>query len=95
MAVLKKDCPPTLTEFNKIINEISHENSVIYLSMVDIKFNDISSKILLFNEPYPPIFEKNKKMDSYERLALHLLSIMVRNEEKEKINSLPHNSKTL
>ena len=62
MDVLKKrDCPPTLAEFNKTINEISHEDSVGHLFIVDIKFSDINPKTLLFNEIYPPIFEKKKK----------------------------------
>ena len=33
-------------------------------------------------------------MEPYERSTLQLLSIMVRNEGKEKINSFPYNSKT-
>ena len=49
---------------------------------------------MTFNQLYLPIFEKNKKMDPYEQSTLQLLSIMVRNEEKEKINSFPYNSKT-
>ena len=63
--IRKNDCPPAVTEFNKIINEISHEDSVGRLFIVDIKFNDINPKTLLFNELYPPIFEKNKKMEPY------------------------------
>ena len=90
----KKYQPSILVEFNKILNEISHEDSVGHIFIVDIKFNDINPKTLLFNELYPPIFEKNKKMEPYERLTLQLLSIMVRNEEKETINSFPYNSKT-
>ena len=57
--IKKKDCPPTLTEFNKIINETSHEDSVGHLFIVDIKFNDINPKTLLFNGLYHPIFEQN------------------------------------
>ena len=57
----KKDQPPTLAEFSKILNEISHKDSVGHLLIVDIKFNDINPKTLLFNELHPPIFEKNKK----------------------------------
>ena len=33
-------------------------------------------------------------MDPYERSTLELMSIIVRNEEKEKINSFPYTSKT-
>ena len=57
--VKKEDCPPTLTEFNKITNEISPEDSSGHLFIVDIKFNDINPKTSLFNELYAPIFEKN------------------------------------
>ena len=60
--IRKKDQPPTLAEFNKILNEICHKDSVRHLFIVKIKFNEINPKTLLFNEFYPPIFEKNKKM---------------------------------
>ena len=33
-------------------------------------------------------------MEPYERFTLQLMSIMVRNEEKDKINSLPYTFKT-
>ena len=59
--IKKRDYPPTLAEFNKITNEISHEDSVGHLFIVDIKFNNINPKTLLFNELYPPIFEKKIK----------------------------------
>ena len=55
-----RDQPPTLAEFSKIINEVSREDSIAHLFIVDNKFNDINPKTLLFNELYPPIFEKNK-----------------------------------
>ena len=47
----------------------------------------------MFNEIYPPIFEKGKKIDPYERSALQLMSVMVRNDEKYHINSFQYNSK--
>ena len=49
---------------------------------------------MLFNEIYPPIFEKNKKIEPFERSTLQLMSILVRNEEKDKINSFSYTSKT-
>ena len=61
--------------------------------MVDIKFNNISPKTL-FNELYPPISKKKKKMELFEQSTIQLLSIMVRDKEKEKINSFPYSSKT-
>ena len=37
---------------------------------------------------------KSQKTDPYERSTLQLFSIEVRNEEKDKLNSFPYNSKT-
>ena len=92
--IKKRDRPPILAEFNKILDEISHKDSAGHLFIVDIKFNNVNPKTLLFNELYPPIFEKNKKMEPYGRSTLQLLSIMVRNKGEDKINSFPYNSKT-
>ena len=92
--IKKQNTVPSLTEFNRIVDKISHEDKIGHLFTVDIKFHDINKKTLLFNEIYPPVFEKNKKFDPYERSTFQLLSIAVRNEEKDKLNSFPYNSKT-
>ena len=76
------------------MDKISHDDNIGHLFMVDIKFNNVTPKTLLFNQIYSPIFEKNKKMDLYELSALELMSIVVSNEDKEKINSLLYTSKT-
>ena len=39
-------------------------------------------------------FKKNKKIDPFERSTLHLMSVMVRDEEKDIINTFVYNSKT-
>lgn len=91
---LKKDFPPSIAEFDKILDSISHEDDIGHLFATDIKFHDINEKTLLFNELYPPIFEKNKKIDPYEQSMLQLMSIAVRNEEKDKLNSFPYSFKT-
>lgn len=91
---LKKDFPPSIAEFDKILDSISHEDDIGHLFAIDIKFHDINKKTLLFNELYPPIFEKNKKIDPYEQSMLQLMSIAVRNEEKDKLNSFPYSFKT-
>ena len=92
--IKKQGTVPTLTEFNRILDKISHEDKIGHLFIVNIKFHNINEKTLLFNKNYPPIFEKHKKVDPYERSTLQLLSIAVRNEEKDKLNSFPYNSKT-
>lgn len=50
-----------MSELNKILNEIFHENDIGQLFTVDIKFGNINEKTLLFNELYPPIFKKIKR----------------------------------
>ena len=69
---------PTLTEFNRILDSISHDDKIGHL------FTVITEKTLLFNEIYPPIFEKNKKVDPFEKSTLQLMSIAIRNEEKKQ-----------
>ena len=80
--VLKK----TLTEFNKILDSISHDDKIGHLFTVSIKFDQIYEKTLLFNETYPPIFQKNKKIDRFERSTLQLMSAMIRDEKKKKFS---------
>ena len=87
--IKKKDTVTSSTKFNRILDNISHEDKIGYFFIVDINFHDINEKMLLFNKIYPPVFEKNKEVDPYERSSLQLLSIAVRNEEKDKLNSFP------
>ena len=56
--IKKRDHPPTLADFNNILNEISHQDLTCHLFIVDIKFHNVNPKTLLFNELYPPIFLK-------------------------------------
>ena len=66
--VLKKDRLSTLTEFNKILDSISHDNKVGRLFTVDIKFDKINEKTLLFNKIPPPALPHThtpKKIDPF------------------------------
>ena len=47
---LKKDRVPTLTELNKILDSISHDDKIGHLFTADIKFDKTNEKTLLFNE---------------------------------------------
>ena len=38
-------------------------------------------------------FKKNKKIDPFERSTLQLMSVIVRDEKKDKINTFAYNSK--
>ena len=74
---------------NRIVDRISHEDNIGHLFIVDIK----TPKSLLFNEIYPPIFEKNTKKEPFERSALQSMSILQRNKQTET-KSFAYNSKT-
>ena len=93
--IKKQEHPPSLTEFNRFLDKISHNDNIRHF-IVDIKFNDMNPKTS-FNEIYPPIFEKKKKpkkMQPYERSTLQLMSIMTRDKtNKDKINAFLYTSK--
>ena len=59
--IKKQEHPPSLTEFNRILDKISYADNIGHLFIVDIKFNNVNPKTLLFNEIYPPIFENKKQ----------------------------------
>lgn len=44
----------------------------------------------MFNEIFSLIFEKNKKMEPFERSTLQLMTILQRNQMTEAINSFPY-----
>ena len=48
---------------------------------------------MLFNEIYPPVFEKNKKIERYERSCLQLMNLFQRSDERDKINTFQYTSK--
>ena len=92
--IKKQENIPSLLEFNKTWDKISHEDKIGHLFIVDINFHNKNPKMLLFNEIYLPIFEKNKKMEPFERSTLQLMCILQQNEEKDQINSFLYTSKT-
>ena len=59
--IKKKENPPTLVEFSRILDSLSHNNDIDHLFIIDIKLHNVNPKTLLFNELYPSVFEKDKK----------------------------------
>ena len=74
---------PTLREFNIILNNISHEDKINHIFLVDITLYGMNEKTILFNELYTPLFEKQKLIKPYDRFVFQLLSVMSRDEEKD------------
>ena len=49
--IKKQEHVPCMTEFNKILDKISHDNNIGHLLIVDIKFHNVNPKRILFNDP--------------------------------------------
>ena len=64
-----------------------------HLFVVDIVFDMVNEKTLLFKELYPPIFEKNKKIEPYEQSCAQIMCIQQVND-KGKMLSLKQTTKT-
>ena len=93
---LKKGVP-SLDELKDLLANVTLEGKIGHLFIVDIIFSDVNEKTILFNKFYPPIFEKNKKIESYERSCSQIMSRAKIKENKNKddtLFSLPFNSKT-
>ena len=93
---LKKSVP-TVAELKDILTNITLDDKIGHLFIVDIFFKDINEKAILFNELYPLIFQKNIKIEPFERSCSQIMSraTVKKNKNKEDtIYSLPHNSKT-
>ena len=83
---------PSLREFYKTLNNISHADNMGHLFIVNIMYHLVIKKTL-FNKVYTPIFEKSKLIKPYERFTLQLLSVLSKNEEKNIINTFKDNTK--
>ena len=94
--IKKKENLPTLEELAVLLKNVALEDKLGHLLVVDIEFAGINKKTLLFNETYPPIFEKHKKIDPYERSCTQIMSraTIKHNKKNEDTLYLPFSSKT-
>ena len=73
------------------MKSVTLEDKIGHIFTVDIVFSDINPKTLLFNEIYPPIFEKNQKISPHLRSCSQIVSRAQKKKGKEEISSLPFN----
>ena len=64
--IKKQDKVLSLEELPALLASVTLDDIIGHLFTINIEFFDISPKTLLFNEIYPPIFEKNKKISPHE-----------------------------
>ena len=94
--IKKKKRVPCLKELTEIFAGVTVDK-LGHLFVVDIEFSDINDKTLIFNEMYPPVFQKNKKIDPYERSCSQIIAraqIKKRKNKKDQLFSLLFKSKT-
>ena len=84
---------PTLEELKEILTNVNLSDKLGHLFLTDILFDKINEKTLLFNELYPPIFEKNKKIEPFERSCAQIMCLAQINKKGE-LRYLQQNSKT-
>ena len=77
--IKRKDETLNLEQLKELLKNVTLEDKIGHLFTVDIKFADINEKTLLFNEIYPPIFEKHKIIPPHQRSTCKLST-----EQKEK-----------
>ena len=95
--IKKKENLPTLEELAVLLENVTLEDKLGHLFVVNFKFADIFETTLLFNEIYPPVFEKQKKIDPYKRSCTQIMSratIKHNIKKKDTLYSLLFNSKT-
>ena len=69
--------------FNILLESVSLEDKIGHLYIVHIEFDkkNATEKILIYNEIYPPITEKQKTIDPCERSTYQLLEQFVKGKK--------------
>ena len=73
-------------DFNILIESVDLTDKIGHLFVVDIFFDakNANKKQLLYNEVFPPVIEKQKILEMYERSAYQLLELFDKTKEKPK-----------
>ena len=85
---------PSFEKLEQLLKSVTLEDKIGHIFTVDIEFSDINPKTLLFNEVFPRVFEKHKKIPPHLRSCSQIMSRARKKENKDEIASLPFNSKT-
>ena len=91
--IKRKPTVPSFEELEQLLKSVTLEDKIGYIFTVDIEFSDINPKTLLFNEIFPPVFEKNKKIPPHLWSCSQIMSRAQKKDDKGEITSLLFNSK--
>ena len=72
--------------FNILLESVNFDDKIGHLYIVDIEFDfkNATEREFVYNEIYPPIIEKQKIIDPWERFVFQLLEQFVRGENAPK-----------
>ena len=74
---IKENNSPTWLEFNLLLENVSLEDPIGHLFVVDIEFDEKNAtrKQYMYNEIFPPIIERQKILDANERSLFQILDL--------------------
>ena len=83
---IKNDRGISWEKFNFLLETVSFEDKIGHLYIVDIEFDvkNATKREFAYNGIYPPIIEKQKTIDSYERSVFQLLEQFVNGDKGPK-----------
>ena len=73
-------------DINKLIESVDLKDDIGHLFVVDLFFNakNANEKQLLYQEVFPPVIEKQKILEAYERSTYQLLELFDKTKEEPK-----------
>ena len=72
----------SLEELPALLKSVTLDDNIGHVFTLDMEFSDINPKTLLFDEIYPLIFEKNKKISPHERSTSQIMSRAQKKRQK-------------
>ena len=80
-----KEKTPDWVECNVLLEKVTLDDKTRHLFIVDIEFDyeNVDAKQIIYNEIYPPVIDKQTKLDANERLIFQLYDLYSKTTEKE------------
>ena len=75
-----------MVDINKLIESVDLKDDIGHLFVVNLFFNakNANEKQLLYQEVFPPVIEKQKILEAYERSTYQLLELFDKTKEEPK-----------
>ena len=83
--IKRRPTVPSFKELKQLLKSVTLEDKIGHIFTVDIEFLDINPKTLLFNEIFPPVFEKKEKIPPHLRSCSQIMSRAQKKDDKDEI----------